>query len=104
LGVLISLALNLIVIIWLSIGIDQMTKEFRVIQKERVFFQGYLYSLTGCLPVIIIWLNSSDPQSTLFYPQATFFPLVSLIYLHVLLGLDALLNWHVKNKRKNNNV
>ncbi|WP_139305725.1 hypothetical protein [Paenibacillus sp. GP183] len=104
LGVLISLALNLIVVIWLSIGIDQITKTFGLFNRKGYFFKFIIYTFTGCLPVIISWLKSSNPHSTLFYPQATFFPLVSLIYFHVLLGLDALLNWNVKNKGEHNNV
>jgi len=96
LGVLFSLALNVVVIIWLSIGIDQIAKKLGLFHLKGYFFKVIAYTLIGCLPVVIRWLTSSNPEATLFYPQATFYPVVSLIYLHVLLGLNGLLSWYQK--------
>jgi uncharacterized membrane protein len=77
--VIFSLAVNLIAVIWLSIGIDKITKNMGLNNIKGYLFKVIIYTIMGSLPVIIIWLNSSNPQATLFYPQATFFPLVSLI-------------------------
>jgi len=100
LGVLFSLALNVIVVIWLSVGIDQITKRLGLLNWKGYFFKVIAYALVGCLPVVIRWLTRSDPEATLFYPQATFYPVVSLIYLHVLLGLTGLLHWNQKKQNK----
>jgi len=102
LGILFSLVLNVLVVIWVSIGIDQITRKLGLFNWRGYFFRIIAYTCIGYLPVIISWLTSSNPEASLFYPQATFYPVASLIYLHVLLGLNGLLSlygWIYQNQR-----
>ncbi|MFE8699705.1 hypothetical protein ACFYKX_03595 [Cytobacillus sp. FJAT-54145] len=89
LSLLFSLLFYVIFMIWLSIAIDRLTKHFITSQKVAYVFKLVVYTAIGCLPVILTWINSREynPDATLFYPEATYFPVASIIFFHVLLGI-----------------
>ncbi len=90
LGVLISMAMNLIVFVWLSVFVDWLVSRSHLIgwKKYAVRFGGY--AVIGYVPVFFPWLMSVDPQAALFYPQATVFVFASICYFLIFVGIEAI--------------
>jgi len=89
LGVLISMVMNLIVFVWLSVFVDWLVSRSRLIgwKKYVVRFAGY--AVIGYVPVLFQWLKSVDPHAALFYPQATVFVFASICYFLIFVGIEA---------------
>ncbi|MED1781069.1 hypothetical protein P4V43_04460 [Brevibacillus fortis] len=91
LGVLLSMALNLIVFVWLSIFVDWLvSRSLHLIgwKKYAVRFGGY--AVIGYVPVLLQWLLNVDPHAALFYPQATVFVFAAISYFLIFLGIEAI--------------
>ncbi|QDS36578.1 hypothetical protein [Brevibacillus brevis] len=90
LGVFFSMALNLIVFVWLSVFVDGLVNRSQLIgwKKYAVRFGGY--AVIGYVPVFFLWLVSVDPHAALFYPQATVFVFASICYFLIFLGIEAI--------------
>ncbi|UED74760.1 hypothetical protein [Brevibacillus sp. DP1.3A] len=90
LGVLISMALNLIVFLWLSVFVDWLVSRSHLFgwKKYAVRFGGY--AVIGYVPVFFQWLMSVDPHAALFYPEATVFVFASICYFLIFVGIEAI--------------
>ncbi|BAH41309.1 hypothetical membrane protein [Brevibacillus brevis NBRC 100599] len=90
LGVLISMAMNLIVFVWLSVFVDWLVSRSHLIgwKKYVVRFAGY--AVIGYVPVLFQWLKSVDPHAALFYPQATVLVFASICYSLIFVGIEAI--------------
>ncbi|WP_409176754.1 hypothetical protein [Brevibacillus fortis] len=68
LGVFFSMALNLIVFVWLSVFVDGLVRRSQLIgwKKYAVRFGGY--AVVGYVPVFFQWLMSVDLQAAI-YPE-----------------------------------
>ncbi|MFF0831203.1 hypothetical protein ACFYU8_30680 [Brevibacillus sp. NPDC003359] len=91
LGVLLSMVLNLIVFVWLSVFVDWLVNRSPYLngwKKYAVRFCGY--AVIGYVPVLLQWLMSVDPDASLFYPQATIFVFASIGYFLIFLGIEAI--------------
>lgn len=89
LGVLLSMAMNLIVFVWLSVFVDWLVSRSHLNgwKKYAVRFGGY--AVIGYVPVFFQWLMSVDPLAKLFYPQATVTVFASICYFLIFVGLEA---------------
>ncbi|NTU24003.1 hypothetical protein HPY28_27145 [Brevibacillus sp. HB1.2] len=89
LGVLFSMALNLVVFVWLSVFVDLLVSRSHLIgwNKNAVRFGGY--AVIGYVPVFFQWLMSVDPHAALFYPQATVFVFAAICYFLIFVGIEA---------------
>ncbi|TKI57784.1 hypothetical protein E8L90_21425 [Brevibacillus antibioticus] len=89
LGVLLSMAMNLIVFVWLSVFVDWLVSRSHLNgwKKYAVRFGGY--AVIGYVPVFFPWLISVDPQAALFYPQATIFVFAAIGYFLIFVGIEA---------------
>lgn len=97
LGVLFSLGFCLFILVWLSIGIDWASQRIRLGNGRKYGFKWMIYFLVGSIPVLLTWFNSTNPDARLFYPRATFFPVTSLVYYHVLIGIDTFMRFTRKH-------
>ncbi|MGK5511507.1 hypothetical protein [Brevibacillus formosus] len=90
LGVLVSMALNLLVFVWLSVFVDWLVNRSHLIgwKKYAVRFAGY--AVIGYVPVFFPWLMSVDPQAALFYPQATVYVFAAICYFLIFVGIEAI--------------
>lgn len=90
LGVLVSMALNLVVFLWLSVFLDWLVSRSHLVgwKKYAVRFAGY--AVIGYVPVLSQWLMSVDPHAALFYPQATVFVFAAICYFLIFVGIEAI--------------
>lgn len=89
LGVLISMALNLIVFVWLSVFVDWLVSRSHLLGWKKYAVRFALYGVIGYMPVFFQWLVSVDPHAALFYPQATVFVFAAICYFLVFEGIEA---------------
>ncbi|AWX53910.1 hypothetical protein AB432_002005 [Brevibacillus brevis] len=89
LGVFLSMAMNLIVFVWLSVFVDWIVSRLHLNRwkKYAVRFGGY--AVIGYVPVFFQWLMSVDPHAKLFYPQATVSVFASICYFLIFVGIEA---------------
>lgn len=90
LGVLLSMAMNLIVFVWLSVFVDWLVSRSHVIGWKKYVVRCAGYVVIGYAPVLFQWLISVDPQAALFYPQATVFVFASICYFLRFVGIEAI--------------
>lgn len=90
LGVLISMAMNLIVFVWLSIFVDWLVSRSHLIGWKKYVMRFGGYAFVGYVPVFFQWLKSVDPHAALFYPQATVFVFASICYFLIFVGIEAI--------------
>ncbi|MFC8688909.1 hypothetical protein [Brevibacillus porteri] len=101
LGVLISMALNLIVFVWLSVFVDWLVSRSHLLgwKKYAVRFAGY--AVIGYMPVFFQWLVSVDPHAALFYPQATVFVVAAICYFLIFVGIEGVNKWFTRKSSVN---
>jgi len=90
LGVLFSMALNLIVFVWLSVFVDGLVNRSQLIGWKKYAVRLGGYAVIGYVPVFIQWLASVDPHAALFYPQATVFVFAAICYFLIFVGIEAI--------------
>lgn len=89
LGVLLSMAMNLIVFVWLSVFVDWLVSRSNLNGWKKYAVRLGGYAVIGYMPVFFQWLMSVDPHAKLFYPQATVTVFASICYFLIFVGLEA---------------